>query len=527
MTETLLTREPVSAARVKPAAGAGVLRNLAYMITSSGVIRVGSFFFSIFIRRILGPQLIGVWNVIEIIRTYLIALTLGVHYSSERLIPYHQGRGEHEAVGDIKNSLFTWSIIEGVLLSAGVFLYITLFGDRHSAEVRAGLYFLAPLFFIQKLLSIYSIVQRSNKAFRFYSTSNVVLSALDWSLLAWAFLWGLPGLFAGAVVTALVKLAYLQFAGRRSKMFSFRWQFKPTSLRRHLPYGPKYSLFKITWTIMERLDSLLVGYLLGSGALACYYLGFQFSQAVLDIPIALVYIAFPNLMETYSRTKTDSSQSTFFWYLRINLFLILPVILPLGYFGSELLIRWILPEFVAGVSAVKITMMAVGILAVRHLYYRQLMVHEEMNKLIMASLVYFPALAAWYFILKQWEWPPLITLALANFAAYTVHLGCAAWSARKSTRSKSERWLSLWWLPLLVCLTWAALLAAVDGVMPEIAAANLAVDLAVLLASSLLYLGLALPLVYFGLGQDRGKIGSSFLHALHSIKRRSRLDFSR
>jgi len=175
----------------------GLFRNLAYMVTSSGVTRSGSFLFSILSRRILDPQLIGIWNLIGILTTYLSSVTIGVSYSSERLIPYYRARGDQDTVSRIRDFLFTSSILEGVLVSLGVVVYALLFGERYEESVRLGLYWLPFLYFPHKLLSLCLMLLRSSKEFRFYSVANIVSTWMDWSLLGWAFLGGLQGVFAG------------------------------------------------------------------------------------------------------------------------------------------------------------------------------------------------------------------------------------------------------------------------------------------------------------------------------------------
>lgn len=484
--------------------GGGLVRNLAYMITSTAVIRSGGILFAVLLRRILAPQLIGIWNLIEIIVAYLCTATLGVSYSSERLIPYYRARGNREAEINIRNSLFSWNIAEGLLLSLGVIVYVILFGDQYTEGVHTGLCWLPLLFLAQKLLSVYLMLLKSTKEFRVYSVANVVATMLDWSLVVWAFLWNLEGVFTGAAVIGLVKLAYLHIAVRHLRLFSFRWRLNLSGLRLHLPYGPTYTAFKAIWTFVERLDSLFVGYLLGTGVLAYYYLGFQLSKLALEVPIALAYIAFPNMMERVSVSREGQTLSSeFFRYLRFDLFVILPVVLPLGYFGSEFLIRQFLPAFSQGIVVAKISMMAVGMLAIRYLYYQVLMAYEQIGRLIFVTTVQLPAFLGSFFLLRGFISEPLTAVAVAMFLAYAVHLGFVLWATRSTIQRDCEGWLCFWGSDLLGCFTWAGLLIIVDWAMLGAMGGTLIHDLGQVAARVAFFGLLAVPVAYLGLGPDR------------------------
>ncbi len=496
----------------KPEKKEGLARNLAYMTASSAVIRSGSLIYAILIRRILGPQLIGVWNFIEILSAFFCTATIGVSYSSERLIPYYRARGDQETEDHLRNSFFSWSIAEGLLLSIGIIVYGFLFGDRYPENIRLGLYWLPFIFIFQKLLSIFLVLLKSAKAFKFYSVANVIGAFLDWSLIGWAFLWGLQGVFAGTAVIGIIKLIYFFVSGRSLGLFSFSWRLNLRDLRLHFPYGPSYSAFKILWTIAERADTLLVGYLLGEATLAFYYIGFRFSRIALEIPIALVYIAFPNMMERFSVSQKQKDFSReFLRYLRIDLFLILPMILPLGYFGSEFIIRHFLPEFSPGIVAVKISMMAVGMLAIRYLYYQILMAHKRVDKLILVAGVQLPSFMLSFFTLRDFFLEPLVAVSVAMFIAYGVHLGTALWVTRSMIEREGEWWFRFWGGCLFVVLGWAGLLMTIDLTIPGNLGGTIGNDfLQVALRVSLFGLS-AFPIMYVGLGSDRKKVRDIFL----------------
>lgn len=481
----------------------GLFHSLAYVLGSTAAIRAGGFFYTILIRRILDPRAIGVWNLSEIVIAYLSAATIGIGYSSERLIPHFRGRNDLQAEAAVRDSLFTWTVIESVVLGALVYVYLAVRGDGLSADVRLALCWVPLLFVTHRLVSVYVSILRSTKAFRAYSLGNTLAAFLDWSLLAFAYLWGLPGLLVGAAVVGVAKVACLHRLQGPSRLFSFHWRSGADALRLHMPYAVRYSVFKLAWTVGERLDSLVVAWALGASALGYYYLGFQLQKVALEIPIALVYIAFPNMMEKFGTVRNGAFSREFFRYLRVQLFLILPVVLPLAYFGSDLLVRHALPGFLPGLVAAKITLLALSLLAVRYLYYQVLMAHERVGTLFLVTAVQLPMFLVLVLLFRGRFADPLSAVAVANLLAHAVHLACVVWATIPLLGRDTQGLFRKATFDLLAPAAWIALLFAVDALAPLDPGGSLLRDMAACGTRILAFALLAGPLSYVGLGQER------------------------
>lgn len=495
---TVSSDDPLSTQRRARREG-GLALNLAYMIASTLVTRGLGVFYAILIRRILSPTAIGVWNLIEIVVVYLSAVTIGVGYSSERLIPYYRGQGRPDIENTVKAFLFIWTVFEGLIISLGVAVYVILFGDQYSPDIRTGLYWLPFLFFCQKALSFYLTVLKSAKEFRSYSVASVAFALLDWSLLAYAFFFGLKGVFAGAAINSVAKLIYFQITVQRAQLFTFDWHFSRDAFNMHIPYGPSYSIFKLLWVAAQRLDALLVGYLVGTHALAFYYLGNQLSRIALEVPLALIYISFPNLMEKFSASgENHKFSSELDRYLRVNLYLILPVVLPLAYFGSEFLILYALPTFIPGLWAVKIAIMAVGLSSVGLLYYQVLYAYQQIGKLTLIALSQMLFFIASYFLIQDVIPNPLLAVAVAAFCGQAGHFALALLTVRSLIKRNNTNYSRFWGADLLTCLFWAGLLLAIDIGVPGFMGGTIPHGLGQLVLRVALFTLAASPLAWMG-----------------------------
>lgn len=499
----------------------GLARNLAYMIASALATRGLGAFYAILIRRILNPTAIGIWNLIEITTVYLSALTIGVSYSSERLIPYYRGQGRPDLENTVKSFLFSWTVFEGLIIALGIIIYVSLFGNQYSPDIRTGLYWLPVLFFCHKSLSFYLIVLKSAKEFRSYSVASMVLALLDLSLLTYAFFFGLKGLFAGATINGVAKLIYFQMVVQRRQLFTFQWCFRRDVINMHVPYGPSYSIFKLLWTVAQRLDAVLVSYLVGTQALAFYYLGNQLSAVVLEAPLALVYIAFPNLMEKLSTSGENYKfYSELDKYLRVNLYLILPVILPAAYFGAEFTILNILPTFAPGLWAIKIAIMAVGLSSTGLLYYQVLYAYQRIGRLTLITLSQLLFFIASYFIIRDSIDNPLLAVAVAAFCGQAGHFALALLTVQSLIKRNNTNYSRFWGADLLTCLFWAGLLLVIDMGVPGSMDGTIPHGLGQLVLSIALFILAASPLAWLG---GKGLHDTIYRSCLNRLKKATKL----
>lgn len=483
----------------------GVVRGVFDIVFSTLIIRAAGFGFSIVLRRLLGPEGTGIWNSFDIAIAYLSMLSMGVGFSAERLIPYYTGRGDRESITRLRDVVFTWTVIESLVVSILCLIYAGLFGLRHAPDVRFGLYWLPLLFTGHKILSLYLMVLRSTKNFRMFSVLNVLSSALDWTLVLWAFVGGLRGVFIGATVAVVVKLALYALTTKGEGTLRFRWRWDLSDVRLHLRYGLSYSAFKAAFTVVERFDSVLVGVLFGPVALGRYFLGYQITRLMLDTPLALSHVALPNLMEKYAVEDSGKQFSRdFMRYLRWDLYLIVPALLPLGYFGTEVLVRYALPLFAPGLPAIKLLISAMGIMAVRHLYYHVLTAHDQLRKLIFATAAELPAFLVLLFALREIIRDPLVVAAAASFIAYLLHLGLLNIAAHPYL-DRGKGFHGLWISDVIVSLIWPFLLFAIDWLVSSATGFTIPQPWRAAICIALFYL-IAAPICRLGIGSEAASV---------------------
>lgn len=497
----------------------GLGANFASIVASIVVGRSAALLYHIIIRRLLSPVAIGSFNIIETAVFWLAALTIGVSYSSERLIPLYRGQGRMDLDTEVRASLFKWTFLEGVLVAAGAAVYALLFGGRHSSVVRVGLYWLPVLFLIQKMLNAYLVLFRSTKEFQSYSVARVLFSLLDWATIPFVVWLGLPGLFASMAGVAMLKLVIFQVLLQRHRLDTFDLRLGGEHLKRHLPYGPKYAVYKLVFSITQRIDAMLVGFLVGTQALAFYFLSNQIAAVVVEVPLVLAYISFPNLME---RFKVGGKNITFTReldrYMRLQLYVVLPVVMPVAYFGSEFIVRNVLPAYEPGLWAVKLAIMALGFSAARHFYYQVFYAHERLTMLTLLSGSQLGLLFGAYFLVEPVIADPVVAVAMAAFLAQVGHFALLVVLARRLAESNMARSTRRWGADFLACSLLAGLLLGADMVVPLEYTGALVADFVKGALMVLVFVAVMVPLSYVGLGRHRAGLVAFAAGSLRALR---------
>lgn len=396
------------------------------LVASSLVSRASGFFSSLLLRRLLPPEAIGIWNLVEILKNYLATLTLGVQWSVERRMPTLMARGESESARREMSVIQTWTVIEAIAISALCLSVVTLAGSwlpRLSAESRTGLLYLPAAFLFHKMAAAFPLYLRAQQQFQWVAGSATLSSLLGWLLLAWAFWGGWHGLLLGTVANALIMVLFFFAAARWQPALRWRWCFDWGGMQPHLSYGLRYALLKGTWAIMERVDSVLVGWLMGPAALGTYYLSFQLTNVASEIPWALVSMFYPKFLAAKGRDATGQDASALLMrYVRFSLVYLVPFLIAAGMIGGELLIRFLLPAYRDGIEPLLITMAGLGALTCRFYLMQVLMAEDRVLGLSLVSLMQLAVFGVLYLAFAAWSFAPMRAVALANLLSYGVML---------------------------------------------------------------------------------------------------------
>src|SRR3989338_7132281 len=132
---------------------------------------------SILLRRLLGPTLMGVWSVLQVILGYCGYASFGTTKAMARDYPFLRGKGEHEKAEHVKDMTLTFSMVMSFIPALILLGYLVVRWNVTDSQLRLGIAFLAVFLFVQRFYDLVLTLLRSDKRFDVLSGLIVINAA--------------------------------------------------------------------------------------------------------------------------------------------------------------------------------------------------------------------------------------------------------------------------------------------------------------------------------------------------------------
>jgi O-antigen/teichoic acid export membrane protein len=440
-------------------------RSLGLMTAARLVQQVGTFVIGVVFRALLGPTRVGAWNLMEVWRQQLAAMTLGMGYAADREMPVLRATGRLEDEDAMRSVTFTFTILESVAFAVGFWIYWLFAQSSWSPTTRLALA-IAPLTaLLTSVASAYELFIKNRKHFDTWAWLTVLLFAVDMALLGCVVVGGLRALIWGSLAGWIVRLAIFARTIRRKRLFLLRITLRRDLVRRMLPFGFPVSLWGIAYSLVQRVDTLLAGMVLGPTALGLYYLGPQLAVSLNALPTMLTMISYPNLMESFGRGGASEFKEHIRRYHHAVL-IISPAIAATGFFGVQYLAAQFLPKFLPGVPAMQKALLVLVFAQTANLAVQTLLATKRIGQLAVMTIVALAVQAAFLAI----AWIGGLTLLTIAWSTVVGQGAFALLSLAASTRLlKVDRGdaLAFWGRIPLLWAAFIALMLAIQAASPS------------------------------------------------------------
>ena len=340
-----------------------VMRDMAVLGASRYVVFAVSFVVGLVQKRWLGPYLVGVWQALSLARQYLSYADLGVARGLERDLPtyYATNNPQLERVRDAGCTAI-------VALNVGLVFLAAAIGwgwlGALDLSLAWGLRLMAVVAVIEATVNaLESAVLRSNNRFgpvsQMFVGSELLFAACS---LPAIILWGVYGLVVSVLASLLLKLVLLRAYGARAVKVAWDGRIAWALWK----FGFPLTMFVILFKVFDTVDRLA---LLGTGQLEAVGLYSVATMAVVmlsQLPLAISQVLFPR---TIAQVASGASEQTARFVSHAQSGVLMAMILAVGGIGFVFpeLVRLLLPEFVAGIPALKVgvwSMLFVGLVYV-------------------------------------------------------------------------------------------------------------------------------------------------------------------
>jgi O-antigen/teichoic acid export membrane protein len=432
---------------------------------ASGIIGQGATLFgSVWTRRILGPQLTGIWNLAQLISKYLERATLGVDAGCERLIPMLLGSNQTDKEQKTANQLIIFTAIEAVVVGTIVFAYAMV--RRHHSDQKMFIA-VAAAAIISVLLRIgnsYTTLLRSRQEFVRLSRVESIYAIISQVLMVvGASAAGLYGLIIGFVSGIGARLALLDAVRRARRLVTLAGRIEYGLLKDLIKFGFPISLGNQIWGLFASVDSLIVAAMLGTTTLAFYSLAWTFYRQMEIFQVNFNTILVPRVLSKIgSGNQMGEVHCDIERFLTINISVLAPLSASVLFFAVPAGIMFLLPAFEPAIPIVRLFSIALFFIPQSHLLNNALLAISGPR--IYVVLAGFGALATGVFAIlgASVVGRSIEYVAGGTIASYIIYSFVLMWTAGKAGILNRKRVAYYLGLPTAVSIYVFAILFALE-----------------------------------------------------------------
>jgi O-antigen/teichoic acid export membrane protein len=378
--------------------------------------------------RLLGPLEYGAWAALQLLMDYGMFAPIGTQQGLDQAVPARIVENDAERLDRIKRAgLFNILLLTGVFVSLCV-VYVLIKPNRIVGTWGLGGALLAlacvvlvnvGFYFMTLLRSHGNITAVSG----WYFVQGLIGTVLGLALIPVAGMWGL---LIGWVAGSLAALFYVRTQGRGIVPLVPR---AAPECRDLVRVGFPMFVFMASSMVMRTLDRLIILKFLGTRSLGYYSLAVMVLAFLLYLPDSIAFVLYPRLLREYRAgdNRPEAIRGAVVRSLR-GLAVVVPALCGVAYLFSRDAVMVLLPDYLPGITAVRVLCFGAGALAFVNLSSIVLMTLGRQNVLVPVALA-MTALGAGLDYLAVRMGHGISGVARATLVAYSADGALLLWLA--------------------------------------------------------------------------------------------------
>jgi len=306
----------------------------------------------ILLGRLIAPSTLGLFAGIGLVLGYASIAQMGILNGVNRELPYHLGRGDTARAHSLAAAGQAWALAAGGVVSACLFAVAAwqlVQGDLQQAAGWATNAVLA-IFAFYGNSGYLSITFRTSSDFVRLARVNVVESATGLIALILVAAFGFYGLCLRVIL-----------AGAASTALLFRW--RPVRVGPHWDWknlrhlfivgAPIYAVGQIYGLWMGVINATLVLQFTGTRGIGLFAMVTLGITAMEVVPAALAQVLYPRMAQEYGAGRDTRHLLRIAVKPMLATFAGLAVVAAVGWFAAEPAVRFVMPQYVDAVPAMR------------------------------------------------------------------------------------------------------------------------------------------------------------------------------
>lgn len=327
-----------------------IFSNWASLVVSVAI----AFFVTPIVVHTLGTELYGVWILIASLTGYFSVLDFGVNTALVRFISSSEAQNDlGQAQKVYSTSLAIFAVFSSGLLIFSLifgFFFQSIFGLSHLPQFYLYAVFLTAAidFAFGLLFSVFRGSLSGLQEFKFINGSSIVINIVKSIAVVYLLKHGY-GLLALAMLQVVATLARAICQYWRIKIRYTFLRFRRDSVQRDtikLLYS--YSIYSFVIAIALKLlfytDALVIGSMIGISEVTYYSIPASILDYFEKFIWAMIAVLVPVISSNEATGEGNSNVNLYIQGTRYSLLLIVPIVITLYFYGSNLIYLWMGPE---------------------------------------------------------------------------------------------------------------------------------------------------------------------------------------
>lgn len=332
-----------------------LFKNSSYLLIAQFLVKIVSFFYTVFLARILGVENFGLFTVAL---SYFSLISAVADFGISRYLIRELARGHKDVSTLVSNILIlrlTAIAVVFAVFSVGMSIL-----DPNIDRVSLTLIALLSIFPQAVALTIDGVFVAVNK-FKLSAFGLVILSVVT-AILGVGLVYsgfGPMGASAALFFGELLYALFMAFLFWKQK-FVFKPAIETKILKEIIVGSLPYGLLGVLGLLYFKIDTILLSYMRGSFETGIYAVAYRFLEAIIFIPSAISTALFPILAKLHD---SDPEHVKRIYYKGLWVMLILSLPILIGYvLILPVIINFFLPEYVQSIYALQILSLTIPLM---------------------------------------------------------------------------------------------------------------------------------------------------------------------
>lgn len=314
-------------------------------------------------RRFLGPTQMGIWSLLQIIVIYSNYASLGVTEAILREIPFYEGKGDKAKVHEIKDQVFSFSLLTALVIAVGVAIYAMIFSRSLGQPVFYGLLFVAAIVILQRINNLYISFLRGFKHFDLAAKQMIYSSIVNGFLVAiLSFKYQMYGFMWALILSFIFNIGYILIYVR----FGFKWIIHWRRIGSLIHYGFPLLVLSLLDQIFLSIDKIMIAKMLGVTQLGLYSVALMSYGFLGKVPSAVGIVLVPNLHQKYGERENLEDLRGYLKKSAAAFSELMPCLIGLGWLWISYLARFVLPDYMGSIAPMQSLILSAYFLALFH-----------------------------------------------------------------------------------------------------------------------------------------------------------------